>query len=74
MAARKLSAEEVREIAAAVAECIDIEGIADAIIRKTKPLRARALPPREPPTLSPEERATVRDITMRKLARVTRKR
>lgn len=52
----------------------DVEAIADAIIRKTRPLRARAIPPREPPTLSPEERATVRAITMRKLARETRKR
>jgi hypothetical protein len=52
----------------------DVEAIADAIMRKTKPLRARRIEPRELPALTPEERANVRSLTLRKLARPTRKR
>lgn len=52
----------------------DVEAIVDLLVRRFKPLRARRVEPREPPALTPEERANVRDITMRKLARGTRKR
>jgi hypothetical protein len=52
----------------------DVEAIADALERRLRPIRARRIPPVEAPNVSPEERATIRDATLRKLARGRRKR